>query len=39
VLRDAYSPALREAVREEIAKDYVNKPVYEIEKLLAAASV
>lgn len=34
VLREAYTPAVRKAVREEIAKDYVNLPVYEIEKHL-----
>ena len=37
MLREAYSPALRKAVKEEIAKDYVNKPVHEIEKQLAPA--
>lgn len=36
VLREAYSPAVRKAVKEEIAKDYVNLPVYEIEKHLVA---
>lgn len=39
VLREAYTPAVRKAVREEIAKDYVNMPVYEIEKLLTPAAV
>lgn len=34
VLRAALSPAAREAIRHEIAKDYVKLPVYEIEKLL-----
>ena len=38
VLRQAYTPALRKAVKEEIAKDYVNMPVYEIEKHLQPAS-
>jgi protein required for attachment to host cells len=37
VLREAYTPALRKAVKEEIAKDYVNMPVYEIEKHLVPA--
>src|SRR3954468_10437992 len=37
VLRQAYSPALREAVRVEIDKDLVKVPVYEIEKRLTAA--
>lgn len=37
VLREAYSPALRKAVRGEVAKDYVNMPVHEIEKHLAEA--
>jgi len=37
MLREAYSPALRKAVKEEIAKEYVNKPVHEIEKQLAPA--
>ena len=36
VLRKAYSPALRQAVRAEIDKDLVKVPVYEIEKHLAA---
>lgn len=37
MLREAYSPALLKAVKQEIAKDYVNKPVVEIEKQLAGA--
>jgi protein required for attachment to host cells len=36
VLRQAYSNALREAVKAEIDKDYVKLPVHEIEKHLAA---
>jgi protein required for attachment to host cells len=36
VLRHAYTHQLKQAVREEIQKDYVKLPVYEIEKLLAA---
>jgi protein required for attachment to host cells len=36
VLRKAYSPRLRQALRTEIDKDLVKKPVHEIEKLLAA---
>jgi protein required for attachment to host cells len=35
VLRQAYSPRLRQALRSEIDKDLVKKPVYEIEKHLA----
>jgi protein required for attachment to host cells len=36
VLRQAYSPALRAAIRVEIDKDLVKMPVYEIEKHLSA---
>jgi len=36
VMRQGYSHALKQAVREEVQKDYVNMPVYEIEKHLAA---
>jgi protein required for attachment to host cells len=36
VLRRAYSPQLRDAIRAEIHKDYVRLPVHEIEKHLAA---
>jgi protein required for attachment to host cells len=36
VLRQAYTHALRAAVKAEIDKDYVRMPVYEIEKKLAA---
>lgn len=36
VLRRAYSPALRRAIRSEIDKDLVKMPVYEIEKHLSA---
>ena len=36
VLRQAISPAVRNAIRAEIDKDYVKMPVYEIEKHLAA---
>jgi protein required for attachment to host cells len=36
-LRDAYTHAVRDAVKQEIAKDYVNLPVYEIEKHLVPA--
>jgi protein required for attachment to host cells len=35
VLRQAYSPRLRQALRTEIDKDLVKKPVHEIEKHLA----
>jgi protein required for attachment to host cells len=36
VLRQAFSAAVRNAIRAEIDKDYVKMPVYEIEKHLAA---
>lgn len=36
VLRQHYTHALKQAVRDEIQKDYVKMPVYEIEKHLAA---
>jgi protein required for attachment to host cells len=36
VMRQGYTHGLKQAVREEIQKDYVNLPVYEIEKHLAA---
>ena len=36
VMRQGYTHGLKQAVREEIQKDYVNMPVYEIEKHLAA---
>ena len=35
VLRRSYSPRLRGALRAEIDKDLVKKPVHEIERLLA----
>ena len=34
VIRQAYSPTLRQAVRAEIDKDFVKLPVHEIEKHL-----
>lgn len=34
MLRQAYSPAVRQAVRGEIDKDYVRMPVHEIESRL-----
>jgi len=37
VLRQAYTPALKQAVRAEVDKDFVKVPVHEIEKRLAAA--
>jgi len=37
VLRRAYTPALKQAVREEVDKDFVKVPVHEIEKRLTAA--
>ena len=36
VLRQHYTHALKQAVREEVQKDYVKMPIYEIEKHLAA---
>lgn len=36
VLRQGYTHALKQAVREEVQKDYVKMPVYEIEKHLGA---
>ena len=36
VLRQAYTPNLRNALRAEIDKDFVKLPVHEIEKHLAA---
>jgi protein required for attachment to host cells len=37
ILREAYSPITRQALRGEIAKDYIHMPVYEIEQHLAPA--
>jgi protein required for attachment to host cells len=37
ILRQVYSPALKNALRAEIDKDYVKMPVHEIEKHLTAA--
>jgi len=36
VLRQSYTHALKRAVREEVQKDYVKMPVYEIERHLGA---
>jgi protein required for attachment to host cells len=36
MIRPAYSPALKGAVRAELDKDFVKLPVYEIEKRLTA---
>jgi|SRR5581483_3592986 len=36
ILRQAYSPQLKQAITKEIDKDFVKLPVYEIEKHLAA---
>ena len=36
ILRRAYSPQVRDAIRAEIHKDYVRLPLHEIEKHLAA---
>jgi protein required for attachment to host cells len=36
MIRPAYSPALKSAVRAELDKDFVKLPVYEIEKRLTA---
>ena len=35
VLRRAFSPALRKVVRQEVEKDYVNMPIYEVERQLS----
>jgi protein required for attachment to host cells len=35
VIRQAYTPRLREALRTEVDKDLVKMPVHEIEKHLA----
>jgi len=35
MLRAAYSPAIRQALRGELDKDYVKTPIQEIERLLA----
>ena len=34
-LRRAFSPALRKVVRQEVEKDYVNMPIYEVERRLS----
>lgn len=34
MLRQAYSPSVKQALRQEVDKDYVKMPVHEIEKLL-----
>ena len=36
MLREAYTPGLRKAVAAEVAKDYVNVPLPEIEKRLVS---
>ena len=36
MIRQAYSPAVRKAIKVELAKDLVKMPVYEIEKALVA---
>jgi protein required for attachment to host cells len=36
VLRQHYTHALKQAIRDEVQKDYVKMPIYEIEKHLAA---
>lgn len=38
MLRAAYSPAIREALRGELDKDYVKTPIQEIEKQLTERS-
>lgn len=38
MLRDAYSPAVRKAIRAELGKDLVKLPVHEIEKQLLSAN-
>jgi protein required for attachment to host cells len=37
ILRQVYTPLLKNALRGEVDKDYVKMPVHEIEKHLAAA--
>jgi protein required for attachment to host cells len=37
ILRQVYTPVLKNALRGEVDKDYVKMPVHEIEKHLAAA--
>lgn len=37
IIRQAYSPQVKQAVREEVHKDFVKMPVYEIEKHLVGA--
>ena len=37
MIRPHYSHALKEAIRDEISKDMVNMPVYEIEKHITGA--
>jgi protein required for attachment to host cells len=39
MIREAYSPALRSAIVREIAKDVVNRPVFEIERLVVQGAV
>jgi protein required for attachment to host cells len=34
VIRQAYSPQVKRAIRDEISKDFVKMPVHEIEKHL-----
>ena len=34
MIREAYSPIVRNAIQVELAKDLVNVPVHEIEKQL-----
>lgn len=34
MIREAYTNGLEQAISEEIAKDYVNLPIYDIERLL-----
>ena len=36
IIRQAYSPHVRSALRGEVDKDFVKMPVHEIEKKLAA---
>ncbi len=38
MLRAAYSPALKSAIRAEVDKDFVKMPVHQIEKQLTGVA-
>jgi protein required for attachment to host cells len=38
MIRPAYSPALRRAIVQEIDKDLVKSPIYEVERLVTSAT-